>query len=190
VNEKKQVDDCFVRNKKYKQMKKVIITYGIISGLITGGLMLLTMPLFENGTLNKDHGALIGYTGMIISLSLVFFGVKSFRDNHSNGSVTFGKGLIIGLAITMIASIFYGLAWEITYARSGEQFVQDWMNGELGKLKANGAGEGELQQAEQKWKDFAVMYQNPVIRFGMTLMEIFPVGVLISLLSASLLRKK
>jgi hypothetical protein len=171
-------------------MKKIVITYGIIAGLITGGLMLATMPLFVNGTLNSDDGLWIGYTGMVIALSLVFFGVKSFRDHHAGGNMTFGKGFLIGMGITLIASVFYVIAWEITFARSGEWFMQKWSTGELDKLKSSGATEVELQVAKQKWDEFSLVYQNPLVRFGMTLMEIFPVGLLISLLSAALLRKK
>lgn len=180
--------DCF--GKKLKPMKKTVITYGIIAGLITGGLMLATMPLFVNGTLNSEDGLWIGYTGMVIALSLVFFGVKSFRDHHAGGNITFGKGFLIGLSITLIASVFYVIAWEITFSRSGEWFIEKWSTGELDKLKSSGATEAELQVAKQKWDEFGKTYQNPMIRFGMTLMEIFPVGLLISLLSAALLRKK
>lgn len=152
--------------------------------------MLTTMPLFENGTLNHDNGVLIGYTGMVIALSLVFFGIKSFRDNQLGGSITFSKAFLIGMAITMIASVFYAVAWEITYARSGEKYMQQWTDHELDKLKEGGATEADLQAARDKWKNFIVMYKSPLIRFGMTLMEIFPVGLLISLISAALLRKK
>lgn len=171
-------------------MKKTVITYGIIAGLITGGLMLATMPLFVSGTVKMENGLWIGYTGMVIALSLVFFGVKSFRDHHAEGKITFGKAFLIGLGITLIASLFYVIAWEITFSRSGEWFMQQWSTGELDKLKSSGATEAELQIAEQEWDEFGLLYQNPLIRFGMTLMEIFPVGFLISLLSAALLRKK
>ena len=170
-------------------MKKIVITYGIIAGLITGGLMLATMPLFVKGTVEIDHGLWIGYTGIVIALSLVFFGIKSFRDNYAGGKITFGKGFLIGLGITFVASLFYVAAWEITFARSGEWFMQQWSTGELNKLKSSGATEAELQTAIQKWDEFVLLYQNPLVRFGMTLMEIFPVGILISLLSAALLRK-
>lgn len=179
---------CFGQN--LKPMKKIVITYGIIAGLITGGLMLATMPLFVNGTVNMENGLWIGYTGMVIALSLVFFGVKSFRDHHAGGKITFGRGFLIGLGITLIASLFYVVAWEITFAKSGEWFMQQWSTGELDKLKGSGATEAELQLAKQKWDEFGQLYQNPLIRFGMTMMEIFPVGILISLLSAALLRKK
>lgn len=171
-------------------MKKIVITYGIISGLITGGLMLVTMPLFVSGAVKMDHGLWIGYTGMVIALSLVFFGIKSFRDNYAGGSITFGRGFLIGLGITLIASVFYVIAWEITFARSGEWFMQQWSDGELKKVKESGATESQMQEAKQKWEEFSRLYQNPLIRFGMTMMEIFPVGIVISLISAALLRKK
>jgi hypothetical protein len=171
-------------------MKRIVIIYGVIAGIITGGLTLATRPLFDNGTLNFDNGALVGYTGMVIALSLIFFGVKSFRDNQANGSITFGKGLMIGVLITGVASLFYAGAWEVTYAKSGDTFMQEWTNHELSKLKTGGASEADLQAAATDWKDFQEMYKNPVIRFGITLMEIFPIGLVISLLSAGLLRKK
>jgi hypothetical protein len=171
-------------------MKKIVYTYGIISGLITGGIMLVTMPLFVSGTVKMENGLWIGYTGMVIALSLIFFGIKSFRDNYAGGNITFGRGFLIGLGITFIASLFYVIAWEITFARSGEWFMQQWSNGELDKLKSSGSTEEELNVAKQKWEEFSQLYQNPLIRFGMTLMEIFPVGIVISLISAALLRKK
>ncbi len=171
-------------------MKKIVITYGIISGIITGGLMLVTMPLFVSGAVKMEHGLWIGYTGMVIALSLIFFGIKSFRDNYAGGNITFGRGFLIGFGITFIASVFYVIAWEITFARSGEWFMQQWSNGELDKLKSSGRTEEELNVAKQKWEEFSQLYQNPLIRFGMTLMEIFPVGIVISLISAALLRKK
>lgn len=171
-------------------MKKIVITYGVISGLTTAGLMLATMPLYDKGILNFDNGALVGYTGMVISLSLVFFGIKSFRDNQAGGSVSFGKGFLIGMSITMIASVFYALAWEISYANMGDRFVQQWTNHELEKLQEGGATEAAIEKAKEEWKDFGEMYKNPLIRFGMTLFEILPVGLIISLLSAALLKKK
>lgn len=171
-------------------MKKIVITYGLIAGFITGGLMLATMPLFENGVLDFENGAVIGYTGMVIALSLIFFGVKSYRDHHAQGTITFGKGFLMGLGITAIASVLYASSWEVTYARSGEKFMQKWTDMEVAKLKSNNATEAELKKAQEDWKAFAEMYKNPVVRFGMTLTEIFPVGILISLVSATLLRKK
>ena len=88
-------------------MKKIVIIYGFIAGLIVGGLMLLNMPLWESGVINFDNGELIGYTTMVIALSMVFFGIKSFRDNYNGGAVTFWNAFRVGILITLIASVMY-----------------------------------------------------------------------------------
>lgn len=171
-------------------MKKVVLIYGLIAGTIVGGTMLITMPLYENGTFNFDNGELTGYTTMVIALSMVFFGVKSYRDNHAGGAITFWSGLKVGLLITLVASIMYAATWEVLYARMGEEFTQEMVAHYMEDLKADGATETELAEAKAKWESFGEMYKNPLIRFGVTLMEIFPVGLVISLLTAGLLRKK
>lgn len=171
-------------------MKRIIIIYGLIAGTIVGALMLITMPMYKQGTLNMDNGELLGYTTMVIALSMVFFGVKSYRDNYLQGVITFWGGFKAGILITVVASIMYALAWEISYARMGSGFMEQMVDRSLEKMKAGGATEIDLQKSRESWAAFLEMYKNPVIRFGVTLMEIFPVGLGITLLSAALLRRK
>lgn len=171
-------------------MKKIVIIYGLIAGTIVGGLMLLTMPLWDTGVLTFDNGHLVGYTTMVIALSMVFFGIKSFRDNHSAGTITFGKGVLIGILITGIASVMYALAWEISYSNMGDEFIGKMTEHYFEEMKTEGATEAELIKAREEWAGFSEMYKNPLIRFAITLTEILPVGLAITLLSAALLRKK
>jgi hypothetical protein len=175
-------------------MKKVILVYGAIAGTIVGGLMLLSMPLWEQGIVNFDNGELVGYTTMVVALSMVFFGIKSYRDNHAGGSITFWAGCKVGLLITLVAGVMYALAWEISYARMGESFTKQmseyYLNEKMNELKAEGASEKEMQEAREEWASFEEMYKNPLIRFPVTLMEILPVGIFITLASAGILRNK
>ena len=171
-------------------MKKIVLIYGLIAGVIVGAMMMITMPLYESGTLKLDNGEWLGYTTMVIALSMVFFGVKSYRDNHLGGSITFGNALKVGLLITLIAALIYALSWEITRLNMKGDFMVQYGEKQIEKMKAGGATEVELVEAKKKMDDFAAMYKNPFIRFGFTLMEIAPVGIIISLLSAALLRKK
>jgi hypothetical protein len=171
-------------------MKKVVIIYGLIAGLIVGSLMLLTMPLWKSGVLNFDNGELVGYTTMVIALSMVFFGIKSYRDDNCGGTVTFWNAFKVGILITLIASVMYGFAWEISYANMGDEFVSKMTDHYFDQLKSKGATEQELHRAKDDWASFSEMYKNPLIRFGVTLTEIFPVGLVIALLSAGLLRNK
>ena len=180
----------FIWIKKYDTMKKIILVYGLISGAIVGAMMLITMPLYQNGTLKFENGEWLGYTTMVIALSLVFFGIKSYRDHHLRGKITFGNGLKVGLLITLVASLIYGICWEYTYRNMKGDFMQQMSEKYIEKLEKKGLSEEALAKAKAEMKSYAQMYRNPVIRFAITLMEIAPVGIVISLLSAGLLRKK
>jgi ethanolamine transporter EutH len=171
-------------------MKKIIITYGLIAGTIVAALMLITIPLMEKDTVDFKYGELLGYTTMVIALSMIFFGIKSYRDNHADGAVSFWKGVQIGILITLIAGVMYCLAWETLYRRMGSDFMNRMTDQYYEEMKADGATDAELEEAKAEWSSFSEMYKNPVIRFGVTLTEILPVGVILTLISAGLLRKK
>jgi hypothetical protein len=171
-------------------MKKIILVYGLIAGAIVGAMLLITMPLFESGTLKTENGHLLGYTTMVVALSLVFFGIKSFRDNYSNGTITFWSGLKIGLLITLVASVIYALSWEISYHTMKGYLLKMMNDKSIEKMKKEGASKASLAEAQKQMDDFALMYKNPLFRFPITMLEIAPVGLVISLLSAGLLRRK
>jgi len=171
-------------------MRKIILTYGLIAGTIVAAMMFITMPMWESGIVNFDNGEVVGYTTMVIALSMIFFGVKSYRDNHQHGVITFGRAFKIGILITLIASVMYALAWEISYNTMATDFIQKMTDHQFAEMKEGGASEAEVAKAKEEWAVFAEYYKNPVIRFGATLMEILPVGLVITLLSAGLLRKK
>jgi hypothetical protein len=171
-------------------MKKTVLVYGLISGSIVAAVILLSIPLWQKGILNFDNGQLTGYTSMVIALSMVFFGIKSYRDNQLGGAITFGKAFQIGILITLIAAVMYALAWEVSLGVMGEEFSEQMTNHYFEELKAGGATAAELEEARKQWADFEKMYQNFFVRFGITLLEIIPVGLIITLISAGLLRKK
>ena len=171
-------------------MKKIVLIYGSIAGVIVGGMLMGTMPLYNNGTLNHDHGLLIGYTSMVIALSLVFFGVKSYRDKYLGGKITFWKAVVMGLSISLVASIIYGIAWEICYHTVAAGYSDQMVMSYVEDLKKSGASAAEIEAGRVKMEGFKTMYENPIVRFGFTLMEILPVGLVISALSATLLRKE
>ena len=171
-------------------MKKIVLVFGSIAGVIVGGMFVATWPLHENGTLTPEYGMLVGYTTMVIALSLIFFGVKSYRDNQLSGAISFGKALVVGLSISLVAAVIYALTWEVMFNTVASDYMQNWNAYTLQKMKDAGASVKELASQQKESEEFAEMYKNPIVRFGFTLAEILPVGILISLISAALLRKK
>lgn len=175
---------------KNKNMKKIILTYGLISGVIVSVMLLVTQPLFRNGTLNLDNGMYVGFGTMIIALSMIFFGIKEFRDQHLQGTITFGKGFQVGILIALIATLIYAGTWEVYFNFFAPDFMEWYQQCQVDKLVKDGASEAELAKAQEEMLELAELYKNPFIRFGLTMMEIFPVGLIITLVSAGFLRKK
>jgi hypothetical protein len=171
-------------------MKKIIITYGLIGGAIVSGLMLISQPLMEKGVINFDNGMLVGYASMVIALSMIFFGVKTYRDQHLNGSISFWTAFKIGIWITVLASLMYAITWEGYYNLVAPDFTEKYTAHYIGKMEKQGATAGEIEAMKKEMADFNVMYKNLFIRFPMTLMEILPVGLIVTLISAAVLRKK
>jgi hypothetical protein len=171
-------------------MKKIIIIYGLIAGTVVGGLMLASMAYYESNNWDTKNGELIGYTSMVIALSVIFVAIKSVRDNHLGGVITFWKGCQVGLLITLIASVMYALSWEISYSRIGGEFVAKMKETYTQEIKNKGLTDEQYKVEKAKMDALWESYKNPVIRFGFTLMEIVPVGLVLTLISAGLLRRK
>lgn len=172
-------------------MGKVIITFGLIAGLIVGSMFFITNPIQEDGSFNG--GMIVGFTTMIIALSTIFFAVKVYRDKYQSGVIKFGKAFLIGIGVTAIATIMYSAAWEayLSTTKLGPMgFINAYNEQMVQSLKDNNASAEELQKVIDDGVWMAEVYKAPVKRFFLTMIEIFPVGVLISLISALILKRK
>src|SRR2546427_10013414 len=95
-------------------MKKTVLTFGLISGAIMAVMMFATLPFTDSAWL-QSHSMFIGYTTMVLSFMLAFFGIRSYRENIGGGALTFGRALGVGLVIPLLSSVLYLGTWEILY---------------------------------------------------------------------------
>jgi hypothetical protein len=114
--------------------------------------------------------------------------VKHYRDKVKGGVVKFLPALGVGLAISAVASLGWVVAWEISLAMTKFDFVAVYYNAMIEQAQADGATAEQIAKLKAEQVDFAQMYANPLIRVGITFIEMFPIGVVISLISAALLR--
>lgn len=171
-------------------MKKIVLTFGILSGLIVSVLMLITMPLHNSGTLNFDNGMIVGYTSMFLAFLLVFFGIRSYRDNVGGGTVTFGRAFRVGILITLISCAMYVGTWQIYYRTFAPDFMTKYAAHVVKKQRDAGATPAQIATTEQEMVEFQKLYANPLFNVAITFLEIFPVGLVITLVSAAILRRK
>lgn len=168
-------------------MLRTILKYGLIAGLVVGGFELATFVLFS-GMPPLKYGMVIGYTTMLIALSAVFVGIKRHRDVDRGGVIGFWPALGVGLGISFIAGIFYVAAWEAVQSMMHMDFASSYAQAIIASQKAKGASAEALAKLTTEMEAFKVQYANPMYRLPMTFAEIFPIGVLVSLVSAGLLR--
>lgn len=167
-------------------MERIILTYGIIAGVIVSAMMWITLG---DGKHDFENGELIGYTTMVIALSTIFFGVRTFRDKHLGGAITFGKAFLLGLYITLVASSMYVASWMVISANSEQDFMEQYYEHEKAKLESSDMPAAEVEAKLEEMRYFGELYKNPVVKIGFTYVEILPVGLLISLLCAAILRR-
>jgi hypothetical protein len=169
-------------------MKKTILKFGLISGVLSSSMMLATLP-FEH-QIGFDYALFVGYTVIVLSFVLVFFGIRSYRDNVGNGEITFARGFIVGILITLISCAFYVLTWEIVYFNFLHGFMDKYGAYVIEKARASGASPAALQAKMEQLKKAKELYDNPLYNAAETFLEPFPVGLVITLISAAVLRKK
>jgi hypothetical protein len=169
-------------------MKKIVLRYGLASGAILLALGSVTLPLCMSGAI--DHSEIVGYTTMVLSFLLVFFGIRSYRDNVASGSIGFGKAFQVGILITLITCAMYVLAWEIAYFNFFPNFLDQYSAHVLAKMRATGASEADIRETTAQMASLAKNYKNPLFNSAITFMEVFPVGLIVTLVSAAILRRK
>jgi hypothetical protein len=166
-------------------MRKTVLIFGLISGAISS-LMMVAAVTFKVGF---DKGAEIGYTSIVLSFLLVFFGIKSYRDNIGNGQITFLKAFAVGISITVISCFCYVLTWEILYYNFLPGFWDKYGAHLVDKLRASGASSAAIEAKLQEIARYREMYKNPLVNAALTFIEPFPIGLVITLISSAILRR-
>jgi hypothetical protein len=162
-------------------MLRTILTHGLIGGLIAGGILSIIVTNFEGAT--GPYGMAIGYLVMLIGLSTIFLAIKRQRDTVQGGVIGFFPALGMGVAISLVAGIVYALCWDVALHIIGIDAFIDSFAGAMTDGKSGAA----LARAQAEMASFRTSYHNPLVRLPMTFIEIFPVGVIVSVVSAGLL---
>ncbi len=170
-------------------MKKIVLTFGLIGGVILSAWMLLITLRFE-GAVSDEYGLILGYTSMVLAFMLIYFGVRSYRDNVAGGTVRFGRAFMVGALIGLVGSLCYVATWEVVYFNFHPDFLTKYSARQLEKARVGGATAEQLAKQKAEMDEFMVQYQNPAFNAVVTLAEPLPVALVIALVSAGVLSRK
>lgn len=165
---------------------KYALTYGLLSGLVVVATIMTGLSLAErDGFFTSEW---FGYLVMLVALSLIFVGVKRYRDVERGGVIRFGPAFLMGLGIAAVAALAYVAIWEVYLAATDYRFMDEYIAAIARARAAEGASAAEIAREVASWEGIRRNYGNPLFRIPITFVEIFPVGLLVALVSAALLR--
>ena len=169
-------------------MKKTVLTYGLIAGVIISVLMGGSLLLADK--IGSGHSMLLGYTMMVASFLLIYFGVRSYRDNTLGGQISFGRAFACGLLITLITTVCYVAMWEIVYFNFMPHFMDGYFAAQIHRVQSAGLDPATTAAQIAAIRRSQQLYQNPWVNMAYTFIEPLPVGLIMTLVSAAVLRRK
>lgn len=169
-------------------MKKAVLTFGLIAGLIMSILMGGSLLLAQK--IGSGHSLAIGYTIMVASFLLIYFGVRSYRDDTLAGQISFGRAFACGILITLVTTVCYVLMWEIIYFTFIPHYMDGYFAAQVHKVQSSGLDAATIAARVAAIQHSQELYQNPLVNMAYTFIEPFPVGLIMTLISAALLRRK
>jgi hypothetical protein len=169
-------------------MKKTVLTFGLIAGVMISVLMDSSLLLANK--IGSGHSMLLGYTIMVASFLLIYFGIRSYRDNNLDGQISFGRAFACGILIALITTVCYVATWEILYFNFMPHFMDGYFAAQIHKVQSSGLDPATTAAKVASIEHSQQLYQNPLVNMAYTFIEPLPVGLLITLISAAILRRK
>ncbi|MBK8249089.1 MAG: DUF4199 domain-containing protein [Gemmatimonadetes bacterium] len=169
-------------------MRRVVLTFGLIAGGILAASMLLALPFRDQ--IGLDRAVVVGYTTMVLAFLMIYFGVRSYRDNVAGGSVSFGRAFAVGGLITLVATACYVVTWEFVYFKVTPDYGEAYAAQAIEKARQSGASEAELAATQKQMEEFQIMYDKPLYNAAITFLEPLPVGLLFTLLTAGIMSRR
>ncbi len=169
-------------------MTRIVLIFGTIAGLIMSAMFLLTLPFKD--AIGFDRGAIVGYTSMVLAFLLVYFGVRSYRDNVAGGRISFWRALKVGALISLVGSVWYVTMWMVVSDRFLPDYLEKYQEYTLEKARTKGESEAQIASKKAEMDKFAVMYKNPLVKAALTFLEPLPVALVLTLVSAGVLSRR
>ena len=169
-------------------MKRIVLTFGLIAGAILSAMMLLSLPFADS--IGFERAEIIGYTSMVAAFLMIFFGIRSYRDNVAGGAIGFGRAFAVGALIAAVAAVCYSVTWQFVYYKLVPDFGARYQAHLIDKARKNGDSEESIARQKAEMDRFARLFENPAINAAIAFVEPLPVAIVVTLISAGVLSRR
>jgi Protein of unknown function (DUF4199) len=169
-------------------MNQTILRFGFLSGVVSVALMAATVPFIRS--IRHGPADVLGYTSIVLSALLVFFGIRSYRETAGEGRITFARGFGVGVLITLISCLFLVVAFELMYFGLVPDFGEKFAACMVERARSAGSTDQQIVETARQAQQFKQLYDNPVTNAALTFGMSFPVGLAATIVSAAILSRR
>jgi hypothetical protein len=113
-----------------------------------------------------------------------------FATERMPARFPFWQGFKLGLLVSLVVSILYVESWLIYVQIYGPGIMDGYFAAELEKIQNSGLPAAEIETNLNNMKSMMDYYKSPLVQAVFSFVEIFPIGVGVSLIAALILQKK
>ena len=170
-------------------MKRNVWIFGLVLGaILVGNMVYMVKMIYTNP--NFDTNDVVGYAAMVVVLSLIFFGIRNYRNKELNGTISLGRAFKTGALIALVGSTGYVVAWLFYYYLFVPDFIEQYSRCVLNEATRNGATPAELRAKNEDLAQLREMYKTPLFVVLITYAEVLPLGLVVAFISSLILRRK
>lgn len=139
---------------------------------------------YNNPDFQSDDVA--GYAIMIGIFSLIFFGIRAYRNKLGGSTMTFWNAFKMGFGIALTGATLYVVVWLFYYYLFVPDFMDKYIAHVLKETSQNSSADLAVKTTEME--SFRELYKSPLMVILITYAEVLPLGTVVALVSAFFLK--
>jgi len=152
---------------------------------ICGAVFNLLMYFLGFQTDKMATGQYLNWLGLIISIVILWLGIKAVREETPDKSLTYGQGVGAGTLISLYSGLMSAVYSYIHFKFINPAFFDYQAEMLRAQWAAKGMSDAQIEQAEAMTRKFS----GPIASAIFTPIIVVIIGVLISLVLAAILKR-
>lgn len=153
---------------------KSAMTFGLITGIL---LVIYTLLLYITDNYVSKN-TILGLLQWVILTGGLYYGIKTYRDQHSEGYITYGRSLGLGVLISVFVGVIIGIFTYLLYTAIDPELLEKTMRVAEEEMLKTGMSEEQVETATEMQRTFT----SPTIMLFSSVFSFAFIGTIISLI--------
>lgn len=170
-------------------MKTIFKRFGIYAALFELAFFVISWTLISITNAGFDTQEIIGYTGIFLCLSFIYFGIRYYRDQVNGGGITFTEGLKLGLLIMLVPAVCFALTDTLYIILIDPHYYEKYAGHMINEIRKTTPA-AQLPAKLKEMKAEMDFYSSPFMNFIIMFLTVAAIGILVTLVSALMLKRR